>query len=52
MADRDSEYKKGLKAMKTGIFKGKLDCATTVNFESAAKAYELSPNVDGATLII
>jgi hypothetical protein len=49
MADGDSEYKKGLKAMKTGIFKRKPDCATAaVHFEAAAKAFELSRNVDGA----
>ena len=49
MADADSEYKKGLKAMKTGIFKRKPDCATAaVHFQAAAEAYERSRNTEGA----
>lgn len=49
MGDGESEYKKGLKAMKTGLFKRKPDTATAaIHFEAAAKAYELSRNIDGA----
>jgi gamma-soluble NSF attachment protein len=49
MADADSEYKKGLKCVKTGLFKWKPDYAgAAIHFEAAAKAYEQARNPEGA----
>ena len=49
MSEGDSEYKKGLKCIKTGLFKWKPDFpSAAIHFEAAAKAYELSRNIEGA----
>jgi hypothetical protein len=49
MSEGDSEYKKGLKCLKTGLFKWKADVpSAAIHFEAAAKAYELSRNNEGA----
>ena len=45
----ESEYKKGLKCIKTGLFKWKPDFASAaIHFEAAVKAYEQSRDVEGA----
>ena len=49
MSEGESEYKKGLKCMKTGLFKRKPDLTSAaMHFEAAAKAYEKERNTDGA----
>ena len=49
MSEGDSEYRKGLKCLKTGLFKWKSDIpGAAIHFEAAAKAYDQSRNNEGS----
>lgn len=49
MSEAENEYKQGVKAMKTGLFKRKPDLASAaIHFEAASKAFERERNTVGA----